>query len=329
MSIDILAANLDHEFRLLVDVNGNWMGTHVLNQSQDDRTPLVRHAGTGNAIRFIPSPRLSGGYHMLVKVGDTWKGVHVLDQSDGDGVRLIRHGGDGNVFRAEPSPDGVGYKLLVQVGDNLDAWKGLHVLNQSHENGTPIIRHRGDGNSFVLFDARDTAATASGAQNVVGAEFQLLIEVSGAWKSVQVRDQSNDDGAPLVRTARGAGNHFRFIPSTSMSDGYHLLVEVGEAWKGVQVRDQSTADGIELLRGGGDGTIFKVVRNPDGTCHLLLQAHPGDTEWKGVHVQSQRHDDGTSLVRHRGNGNSFVLAPIRHIDAAPYPRNHVLSSSAA
>jgi catechol 2,3-dioxygenase-like lactoylglutathione lyase family enzyme len=158
-----------------------------------------------------------------------------------------------------------------------------------------------------MFEAMDV--------QLLGREFYLKVQVGDQWKGVHVHNQSQGDGAELIRHS-GNGNRVKFIKSTQVPDGYHILVEVGGAWKGVHVHNQSADDNARLIRHSGDGNVFRFVKNAQGTYNLLVQAHLNYTEWKGVHVNCGSHNDGTPLIRYRDTGHAFQFQEIASPDAA-------------
>lgn len=299
----------DRPFHLLVDVGGSFRGVHVLNQSGDDNAKIIRHSGLGNRIRL---GERGADTQLEVEVGNSWKSAHVRNQSDGDDAELLRHSGDGNPVRLNAQGDGT-HNIEVAVQSNGLVWKGIHVYQQRDDNGTSLVRHRDAGNTvIVLPDA--PAADPTG-------DLHLLVEVGGVFKGLHVRDQSTANGANVIRH-RGLGNVIRLTPAPEVEGAWRLSIGIDGVFAGLHVLNQSGGDNVTLIRHSGDGNLVRIVKNNDGTIHLLVRVNGDGTEWRGVHIQSQRGDDGTPLIRHQGNGNAFVMVPVPVVvtpEPAPAP----------
>jgi len=135
---------------------------------------------------------------------------------------------------------------------------------------------------------------------------RLDVAVGGEWKGVQVQNQSQANGAALVRHG-GPGNRVKFIKSPQVAGGFLIAVEVRNIWKTLNVKGQSADDYAAIIRASGDGNVFKIIGNGQGGYHLSVQAGSNYDDWKGVHVHSQGGDDNAALIRHAGPGNVFQL----------------------
>lgn len=111
---------------------------------------------------------------------------------------------------------------------------------------TKGFAHRGKAKGRKMFEAMDA--------QLIDREFHLEVQVGDQWKGVHVQNQSQGDGAELVRHSR-QGNRVKFTKSTEVPDGYHILVEVAGSWKGVHVQNQSADDNARLVRHAGDGNV--------------------------------------------------------------------------
>lgn len=151
-----VADPLNYYGHLEVAVGGEWKGIHVHNQSANDGTGLVRHAGVGNRVKFTRHPDLPDAHQLLVEAQGAWKGTHVHQQSADDYAAIIRHNGGGNAFKIVQNDHGTFY-LLVNAGTNYTEWKGIHVNQQRKDDNTGLIRHRGNGNEFRLLQTDEVA----------------------------------------------------------------------------------------------------------------------------------------------------------------------------
>jgi len=154
-----VADPLNYYCHLEVAVGGEWKGVHVHNQSANDGTGLVRHAGAGNRVKFTRHPDLADAHQLAVEVQGSWKGTHVHNQSSADYAGIIRHNGAGNAFKIVKTDRGTFY-LLVNAGTNYTEWKGIHVNQQRTDDNTGLIRHHGNGNEFRLVKTDEVANPA-------------------------------------------------------------------------------------------------------------------------------------------------------------------------
>lgn len=66
-----------------------------------------------------------------------------------------------------------------------------------------------------------------------------------------------------------------------MEGAWRLSIGIDGVFAGVHVLNQSGGDNVKLIRHSSDGNLFRIVKNNDGTVHLLVQLKGDGTEWRG------------------------------------------------